>query len=409
MDNIQEGVYFRSKERADDFLRLVFLNFHPETTRAEAHDALLKLWGMLQDLKQGIVRDLRPSEEGDPDDYRVPTGKLTVLLGYGRRIFDFPSHSTDWISPDARPFELGLKLPPGETQPFRSLHWGENANTEAAQSDLVLQFIAVNELAVNRAIVEVQKLIDDEELPLSISIFYKGFHREDRRSWIEFHDGINNMVADERIQAIEYKLLDQRWMTGGTFMAFLKIEVDLKVWRKLSRIEQEILVGRNKLTGCPLDSADVVDDSFSKREIPGCPMTGSIRMSPTNSLPNSFFNPLRTVDSLIQASHIHRTNLNRGNPGQDSNNRIFRQGYEFIDWVEGKGISVGLNFISFQRRLNAVRQILNLPNWMGGVNFGGPEGETNLPPAIKLMSLIAGGFYAIPPNSDTYPGASLFN
>ena len=404
MDSIQEGVYFRSGERPDDFLRLVFLNFNSETTRAQAHDALLKLWGMLQDLKQGIVRDLRPSQEGDPD-YRVPTGKLTVLLGYGRRIFDLPSHSTDWISPDARPFELGLKLPPGENQPFRSLHWGENANTEVAQSDLVLQFIATNELAVNRAIVEVQKLIDDEELPLSISIFCQGFHREDRRSWIEFHDGINNMVSNERIQAIEYTLLDQPWMTGGTFMAFLKIEVDLKVWRKLSRIEQEILVGRNKLTGCPLDSADVVGDRFSKTEISGCPMTGNISVS----APNSFLNPSRAADSLIQASHIHRSNQNRGNPGQDSNNRIFRQGYEFLDWVEGKGISAGLNFISFQRRINAVRQILNLPTWMGGVNFGGPEGEVRRPPAVELMSLIAGGFYAIPPNSDPYPGASLFN
>ena len=403
MDSIQEGVYFRSGERPDDFLRLVFLNFNPETTRAEAHDALLKLWEMLQDLKQGIVRDLRPSQEGDPD-YRVPTGKLTVLLGYGRRIFDLAIHSSDWISSDARPFELGLKLPPGETQPFRSLHWGENTNTEVAQSDLVLQFIATNELAVNRAIVEVQKLIDDEELPLSISIFYQGFHREDRRSWIEFHDGINNMVADERIQAIEYTLLDQPWMTGGTFMAFLKIEVDLKAWRKLSRIEQEILVGRNKLTGCPLDSADVVGDGFSKTEISGCPMTGNIPVS----APNSFLNPSRPADSLIQASHIHRSNQNRGNPGQDSNNRIFRQSYEFLDWVEGKGISAGLNFISFQRRINAVRQILNLPTWMGGVNFGGPEGEVRRPPSIELMSLIAGGFYAIPPNSDPYPGASLF-
>ncbi|NEO98629.1 MAG: hypothetical protein F6K58_08105 [Symploca sp. SIO2E9] len=404
MDSIQEGVYFRSKERPDDFLRLVFLNFSPETTRTQAHDALLKLWGMLQDLKQGIVRDLRPSQQGDPD-YRVPTGKLTVLLGYGRRIFDFHSHANDWISPDDRPYELGLKLPPGENQPFRSLHWGKNVNTEVAQSDLVFQFIAVNELAVNRAVVEVQKLIDDQDLPLSINVFYQGFHREDRRSWIEFHDGINNMVAKERIKAIEYKLLDQPWMTGGTFMAFFKIEVDLKAWRKLSRIEQEILVGRNKLTGCPLDSADVVGDCLSKTEISGCPMTGSI----PNNAPNSFLNPPRSADSLIQSSHIHRSNLNRGNPGQDSNNRIFRQGYEFLDWVEGKGISVGLNFISFQRRIKAVRDIIGDPDWMGGVNFGGPEGEVKRPPAIELMSLISAGFYAIPPKLEPYPGASLFN
>ena len=404
MDRIQEGVYFRSGERPDDFLLLAFLNFDPAASRSEAHNALLKLWGMLQDLKQGIVGDLRASEPGDPD-YRVPTGKLTVLLGYGRRIFEALNHSADWISADDRPFELGLKLPAGENRPFRFLHWAENANTEVAQSDIVFQFIAEHQLAVNRAVVEMQKLIDDENLPLSFNIVYKGFHREDRRSWIDFHDGINNMISSERLQAIEYKLLDQRWMTGGTFMTFLKIEVDLPAWRKLSRIEQEILVGRNKLTGCPLDSADVVGDSLSKREIAGCPMTGNI----PNPAPNSFLDPPRSADSLIQASHIHRSNLNRGDPGQDANNRIYRQGYEFLDWVEGKGISVGLNFISFQRRINAVRMILGDPDWMGGVNFGGPEGEMSRPPAIELMSLIAGGFYAIPPKSEPYPGASLFN
>lgn len=404
MDKIQEGVYFRSGERPDDFLLLAFLNFNPATSKSEAHDALLKLWAMLQDLKQGIVGDLKASETDDPD-YRVPTGQLTVLLGYGRRIFDSLIHSSDWISPDTRPFELGSKLSPGNNRPFRSLHWAENANTEVAQSDIVFQFIAEHQLAVNRAIVEVQKLIDDENLPLSISFISQGFHREDRRSWIDFHDGINNMRSDVRLQAIEYKLLDQRWMSGGTFMAFFKIEVDLKVWRKLSRIEQEILVGRNKLTGCPLDSADVVGDSFSKSEITGCPMTGNIPRSASNT----FLNPPRSANSLIQASHIHRSNLNRGNPDQDSNNRVFRQGYEFLDWVSGKGISVGLNFISFQRRIDAVRIILGDPDWMGGVNFGGPEGDISRPPAVKLMSLIAGGFYAIPPQSQPYPGSSLFS
>lgn len=404
MDQIQEGVYFRSGERPDDFLLMAFLNFDPTASRSEAHEALLKLWGMLQDLKQGIVGDLKPSQPNDPD-YRVPTGQLTVLLGYGRRIFDALNHSFDWISPDTRPFELGLKLPPGENQPFGSLHWAENVNTDLAQSDLVFQFIAEHQLAVNRAVVEVQKLIDDQDLPLSINVIYRGFHREDRRSWIDFHDGINNMRSNERIQAIEYNLLDQRWMTGGTFMAFFRIEVDLQAWRKLSRIEQEIIVGRNKLTGCPLDSADVLDDGFSKTEIAGCPMTGNI----PSPAPNSFLNPPRPVDSLAQASHIHRSNQNRGNPGQDSNNRVFRQGYEFLDWVEGKGLSVGLNFISFQRRVNAIRLMLNLPTWMGGVNFGGPEGEISRPPSIELMSLIAGGFYAIPPKSEPYPGSSLFN
>ena len=45
---------------------------------------------------------------------------------------------------------------------------------------------------------------------------------------------------------------------------------------------------------------------------------------------------------------------------------------------------------------------------MGGVNFGGPEETTGTVPPVRLMSLLAGGFFAVPPNAEPYPGAELF-
>ena len=45
-------------------------------------------------------------------------------------------------------------------------------------------------------------------------------------------------------------------MRGGTYMAFLRLDVDLAAWRALSRAEQELAVGRDKLTGAALVAVD---------------------------------------------------------------------------------------------------------------------------------------------------------
>ncbi len=87
---------------------------------------------------------------------------------------------------------------------------------------------------------------------------------------------------------------------------------------------------------------------------------------------------------------------------------MYRQGYEFLDPAP-RNISAGLNFVSFQRTTRFIENILEIPKWMGDVNFGGPaDPEPTDPPPIPLMSLLAGGCYAVPPNGDPFPGADLF-
>jgi hypothetical protein len=55
-----------------------------------------------------------------------------------------------------------------------------------------------------------------------------------------------------------------------------------------------------------------------------------------------------------------------------------------------------------------VQEILGTDGWMGDVNFGGAAAAEN-PPAISLMSLVAGGYFAVPPNGDPFPGAAIFD
>jgi Dyp-type peroxidase family len=404
---LQEGIYWQSGQKPGRCYRLAYINFNDGITTAEASSALAEVWQMLSRLRKGVIQDLLPTRADDPpaSEMKVTSENLTCLLGISSRLFDKTVHTPPLVNADLRPPTL-VSVP---IRGFRSLQWGTVSDINKTASDFSIQFIADTELAVNRAIVEIHKLIL-RGLPLQLECVFSGFQREDRRSWIDFHDGINNLRPALRKQVIEVTDPgDSPWMVGGTFMTFLKIAVDLQVWQKLSRSQQELVVGRHKLTGCPLidDLPQVIDGQVQPQFITGCPFSGTIPANPGER----YLDPAKASNRLVVASHIHRANFNRGDDDQSANNRIYRQGYEFLDSVSGSGISLGLNFVSFRKDVSTIRNILSIADWMGSVNFGGvtnPDPIIGEPPPIPLMSILAGGFFAIPPAEDPYPGFSLF-
>jgi len=413
-DQLQDGIYFRSGSRPGASYCLLLLNIRQGTPPAAAREALAKVWAMLQDLRCGVVRDLQPSRPSDPDRSRlvVPQGDLTCLLGIGARLFDAQFHNPSVVTLPAKDLpkdamnrpELIMLRSDGDGTPFLSLPWVSEGERKSGEADLALQFIADTELAVNRAVVEVWKVCSDEELPLDVVTSFHGFNRDDRRSWIDFFDGINNIEPHQRRVAIEVTQDDPSWLKGGTYMAFLRLALDLASWRRLSREHQEILVGRDKLTGYPLEK---VHQEPNKGLVPtasaGCPFAGKPLRSP------AYTDPPRPENPLLQASHIYRANPYRHAQDGNAANRIFRQGYEFLEPLEEGRLRVGLNFVSFQRSLLIFKQILSFWGWMGDVNFGGPrDPNPGEPSPLPLAAVIAGGYYAVPPKDDPFPGASIF-
>jgi deferrochelatase/peroxidase EfeB len=407
-DRLQEGIYYQSGETPGPCYRLLLLNVNAGTESRATREALASLWQMLDELKGGIVRDLRPSRPGEPEVEGIG-GHLTALLGYGAAFFSSTFHTPPLTSQPRPPALHRLARPPhrpDQPSPFPKLHWASGLTGNSGEADLALQLIGDTDLVVNRAIVEVRKLIRRERLPLALSTFFSGFQREDRRSWIDFHDGVNTMRPEERRTAMVIPpSLDHPWLVDGTYMAFLKIAVDLDAWQEQSREEQETLVGRDKLSGCPLARVDLnAQGELIPRVIAQCPMTGSFPEHP----PVEFLNPPQPTGALARSGHIYRSNLNRGDPGQDANNRLYRQGYEFLDAIP-LDVQAGLNFVSFQRDTRFVERILSIGAWLGDVNFGGPAvPQGGEPSPIELMSLLSGGFYAVPPRAEPFPGAELF-
>lgn len=384
---LQDGIYFRPGQRPGSCYRLVLLNIKSNTTRGDAKAAIAAVWAMLEDLRRGIVGELRRTRPSDPDIH-VPDGRLTCLLGFGAPLFErFPMMG--------RPQEL-QRL--GDL-PFPSLRWVAAADRRTGEADLALQLIAETDLAVDRAVVEVGMLIRANPLPLEIVTFHDGSNRDDRRSWLGFYDGISNIDPSQRATALEVVLNDPPWMTSGTYMGFLRLEIDLETWRGLSREDQETIVGRDKLTGCPLES---VAPGPIPAPIKGCPVGGNRPGSPT------YINPPPPEQDLLRRSHMHRSNPNRDGAGNDANNRIFRQGFEFVEPLEGR-LRLGLNFVSFQRSLTRLINILVVPGWLGNANFGGyTDAQPGEPPYVSLVSVIAGGYYAVPPKAEPFPGAEIF-
>jgi deferrochelatase/peroxidase EfeB len=349
---------------------------------------------MLRALQErGEVRDLDATRPGE-NAATVPAHDFNVLLGYGARFFDTAVHDPP-LSTAERPAYLAPLSP--DHPAFATIPWAAGANDAVSgEGDLCLQFTGLSASGIARPSVELWKLITDRDLPLEIQGSHEGFQRDDGRSWIDFHDGLSNIESSQRLFALAADP-DPEWMAGGTYMAFLRLHTDLAAWRVLSREAQEIIVGRDKLTGVPLEHVERIGDALTPRALAGC-----VPGKP------AYLDPPQSGDPLVEASHIHRANQNRAQPTSAASQRIFRQGYDFLEAVGPDGPRLGLNFVGFQKDLARLQHVLSTSGWLGDVNFGGPSTpQAGEPDPIVLIRLIAGGFYAVPPRAEPFAGAEL--
>lgn len=398
---LQQGIYLERSIPPPAAWRVLFLDVAAGTAARDAAAAVADVMAMLTELQQGRMADLVASRDGEAT-VEIPRETFAVLLGYGASFFDAERHDPPLTVAERPPGVVALRR---AGPAFPSLPWAPDPHGHPGESDLLLQFTGISEHAVDRAAVEVWKAIEDRGLPLIAAGTHAGFQRDDQRSWIGFHDGVTNLEPSQRLAAVSAGE-DPPWNRGGTYLAFLRIDVALREWRALGRGEQEALVGRDKLSGCPIVSIAKEDGELRTTSFP--------ERAPTEESGwherEAFLNPPETTDRLVEASHVHRVNQNRGAPSTNAAHRIFRQGYEYLDDIGPDGPRLGLNFVSFQRDLEHLRQILGIEDWLGDVNFGGPADPlAGDPEPLRLMRLRSGGFYAAPPRGTPFPGSGLFH
>src|SRR6202162_5402402 len=400
---LQEGIYSGPGQRASPYFCMIFLRVQRDVKAERVGRDVHALWEMLQGLRAGRVLDL-PGHD-------VPNDNLTVLLGLGVNVFELTGVRRAVPEPLTN---FGRFLSPSPTGGGSliggsGLAYANDVTANPATEDVMIQVIADTQFATSRAVVETWKFLADaagQGFSLALAAFFQGAQRTDGRSWIDFHDGVSNLTSDVRAGVILTKLsgvAGDKWTTGGTYAAFLRLEVDLPAFRRLKVVEQEGLVGRTKLSGCPI----VERTSAGWRAVEVCPAAGKEIGGPGNE---PFREPPNVADAAVLQSHVQRANHHREPSTDPDSGRIYRQGYEFLEPSSmSPGVRAGLNFVSFQDTPKRLFQILTTEGWLGRTNFGG-DADAELPGMAGLLTVRAGGIFVVPPTTpgELFPGAGVF-
>ena len=405
---LQDGIAWDRGARPRRFFKLLLLRASSDLSTSDLLIHVQRLWAIWQSLRHGVVPSLGPN-------YPVDPAALQVLIGYGHRFFertDLTREAPEGMHPRFRfpQPRLGQRT---RVLPGSGIRYDKDVGINAADTDIVVQLTADTALALHRAQVEAWKYLigaatsHSGRSPLRLSAFYDGFARDDRRSWIDFHDGISNLrKGEERRQVIAVKPDNaggQEWTLNGTYLVFMRLPVDLQIWESLSQSQQEILVGRTKQSGCPLVNVDQGRPVTDSR----CPVEGTREVTDPGN--ESFREPTAVVSDRIGLSHVQRSNHHRRPHFRPDSRRIYRQGFEFLEPSSSKGdFRVGLNFVSFQDDPDRTLFILTHTDWLGGVAFGG---DSDAQQGIdRLLSVRAAGTYFIPPvrTAAPFPGSDMF-
>lgn len=428
-EKLQEGIFYNrkpfkasltdSRRTSNDTFAIIFLRVRRKISLDEISKKLAELWKMYQNLKTGNVNDL--------EGYRVPTGQLNVLIGYSPNIFNLDGAirkiPSDFKDRQFLPARKGAVIAHGSGIKYSR----DECHNLGLSEDIAIQVISKTQLATYRCIMETKKILDvDSKKILKFSKFYTGFQRDDGRSWLGFHDEVSNMVnSKERIDAVS---IDKRnnnliprdyWTSGGTYLAFLRIEIDLNWWNQLDRRSQELIVGRDRLTGAPIIGVDksgqpvVLEGISSAYDVKGFNINfhdhPDYFKEPRVSKKMKSILDFRTSSILLTKSHIGRArHIDQIDSKIPSSRRILRQGYEFLEPINGrfgKNLRAGLNFITFQNDPRRLFFILTNPDWMGNSNFGGDE---QLVGKHSLISVLCSGLFFVPHYEEPFPGISIF-
>ena len=285
---------------------------------------------------------------------------------------------------------------------------------------MVLQFIGDDEFITGRASFETWKLLSRLQNSkgndsLYIKSVFTGFQRDDGRNWFGFHDGVSNLPSKDRLQVMSIAKKDvtqnDMWTINGTYMSFLRVEFDINEWVKLKETDQSIIIGRDKITGCPLIGVDKNKQPIKDKR---CPVKGTFEVIEKGNeifrehapFGKRMYLPPGFSNNLLKKSHIGVANPRDGQADRTNAYRIYRQGFEFLEPIGSyPGFRVGLNFISFQKTPKSLFNILRRSSIKNT-----QEDSAEVPSFDTFFTVRNAGTFLVPPlvMNEPFPGASIF-
>ncbi|MDK1494079.1 Dyp-type peroxidase [Sinorhizobium sp. 7-81] len=330
-----------------------------------------------------------------PASYRV-----TVTFGFGATLFVDPA-GTDRFGLRARKPKYLKQMPrfPGDAAHFDPARTGTDLLI-AVCSDHPYVNVATSRFFVelfNRRFREAHAEIAAGRNLLEFVSVEEGFARKDKREFLRFDDGIDNvhMGADDlhRFVYVEETDGEPAWCVNGSYLVYRKIREDMPRWEAMKQAEQEHHIGRHKESGKPLS-----------RQVEG--EDGMLPVYP---------DPADAVDGPLN-SHVRKVQPRRSEPDlfglPDLERRFVRRPYPFFDGFDPATGSVinGLQFVAFMKSIQ--QQFEHVTNmWQMNPDFPVSGTGIDVMFANEILSVIDGGYYFCPPGlrkPGDYIGAPLF-
>jgi deferrochelatase/peroxidase EfeB len=319
----------------------------------------------------------RPDKTHIPILRRIPdTWRVTVTIGFGSSLFMTTTgddrfglyrHRPKWLRP----------MPP---------YVGDVFEPSKSATDLIF-LIASDHSYVNvsiaRALCEGNwGNIGSKERRLIVKSLDQGFARPDRREFLRFDDGIDNLsnLHDEELNRFVYVHThdgEPASAENGTYLVWRKIRENLPLWEVFSETEQEKMIGRKKETGAPLSRVTIGHGGMTPvypnhTDVRDGPLTAHIRK----------VQPRRAGEDLFKIADLDR--------------RFLRRNYPYFEGLETTGrISCGLLFLAFMRDLRKQFE-WSAQMWQTNPDFPLPGTGIDALYGRGVLSNVRGGYYFCP-------------
>ncbi|TXK85366.1 iron uptake transporter deferrochelatase/peroxidase subunit [Paenibacillus sp. N3.4] len=307
-----------------------------------------------------------PTDTGE--QIGLETGKLTLTFAVGATLFE---------KDGADRFGLRSRKPAGLTE--MPIFHKDSLQEQLTHGDIIIQACADDPMICFHAIRNLAKAARGAAHLRWQQTGQLGVKSEGtKRNLFGFKDGTNNpALNDEKFMNnnVWIKAGDGAdWMAGGSYMVVRRIQMRIETWDQQPYSDQETIMGRQKVSGAPIDGRSEFDQ------------------------PN-FANDLKGESTALDA-HIRLSNPRMGESSE--NERILRRGYNFMENLDSVGrMNAGLLFVCFNRNIQTQFESIQK-------RLTNPKFPDRL---LSYMNTTGGGYFAVLPGvtaKGSYLGQSLF-
>jgi deferrochelatase/peroxidase EfeB len=311
------------------------------------------------------ANDLLPPPDNGILGFVAAPDDLTITLGVGASLFD-------------ERFGLAARLP---TQLVRMPPFpNDEPHPDTSHGDLVLQICGGTEDTITHAL---RRLMRVTRASLTLRWMTSGFVRPNTltggqvstRNLLGFKDGTANpspadaALMDELVW-VQQGDAEPAWAVGGTYQVVRIIRNRVEFWDRTALKTQELIIGRSKESGAPLDGTRETD----------LPQFGND--------PDGTFTPL--------TAHIRLANPRTA---ETASSLILRRGFNYsLGFTPNGQLDQGLLFVCFQRDL--AKGFVTVQNRLNGEALE------------EYITPIGGGFYFVLPGvtrNDGWLGEGLLS